>query len=390
VFPDSGKEADLAQRQTAAQPDDVLEEIGDWIGRRNAQAGEFARKAEAAGRQLWNDATRTGQSILGRTQSELRTLGAARPDHTGPESTPSPATGGSAGNSWLDRSGTAKFFGGQMAEQVGQGAGVARGTWHSVEGLAQTLDFVDRLLDPDDAEVNGADNAAWGRVFATGKSAANYIHRGIADPASVGRDVGITVKKLYTDTVPSATPTAPAFAGEMARRLGIGLNQGELGWDVGSLALGSPALKTVEGLGALGDATSAAEYVEKGFSAAQADRLAKPYSGVGHHSPLSQTLANKLGVPDWLRDSPFNVVKPDGMNQGDFYGFHFRTDPQFYGAGFSRKIGGGGWSGKKLGLQKYGVLGRFWYGTPTPLAGVSAAAGAAGLSNYGPMQDPTQ
>ncbi len=152
----------------------------------------------------------------------------------------------------------------------------------------------------------------------------------------------------------------------------------------------SPALKAVEGLGAVGDASEVADFVEMGFSPAQAERLAEPYHGVGHHSPLSQSLAKKLGVPDWIRDSSFNVVKPDGMNQGDFYRFHFETDPKYYGSGFSPKIGGPGWSGKRLGFQKYGLLKRFWYGTPTPLAGVSATAGATGLSDYDPTQDPTQ
>jgi hypothetical protein len=83
-------------------------------------------------------------------------------------------------------------------------------------------------------------------------------------------------------------------------------------------------------------------------------------------------------------------VNPEGLNQGDFYKFHFQVDPKFNVARFSPKIGGGVWNGKALGLQKYGLLDRFWYGTPTPLASVSAAAGTAGLANYEPSQDPSQ
>jgi hypothetical protein len=367
----------LAQRQVA-QPNDVFEDIGDWISRRNAQAGASARNAEAVGRRLWNEATRTGQNILGRTQSELRALGAGQSGQpilsARPPSTPS----GPTVVTWLDGSPAAKFLGGQMAEGVGQGAGALRGAWHSLEGLG----FMGRLAnyDPD----------AWGSVIDSGSAAADYIRKGIANPAKVGQDIQNAAHQFQVGVDPGATPMADTFAGEMRRRLGIGLNQGELAWDVGTLAAGSPALKAVEGLGAVGDATSAAEFAKMGFKPAQAERLTQPYSGIGHHSPLSQAVANDLGIPPWLRDSSFNVVKPDGMNQGDFYRFHFQTDPQYYGSGFSRKIGGPGWSGKKLGLQKYGLLGRLWYGTPAPLAGAFADVGAAGISNYNPAQDPTQ
>jgi hypothetical protein len=283
----------------------------------------------------------------------------------------------------------AKFLGGGLAEYAGQRAGVARGAWHSLKGVGPALDFVDRLLDPDDAEEHGAENSAWGQLFNAGKSAVNYIHQGIANPSAVGQDVQNAAHQLIVDNVPSATPVAPTFTGEMARRFGIGANQGELGWDAGTLLAGAPSLKVIEGLGAVGDATTAAEFANLGFTDAQAARLTKPYTGVGHHSPVSQSLAKTLGLPDWLRDSEFNVVKPDDINQGDFYKLHFQTDPQYFGSGFSPKIGGG-WSGKKLGFQKYGLLGRFWYGTPPALAGVSAAAGVTGLSDYQPTQDQTQ
>jgi hypothetical protein len=218
--------------------------------------------------------------------------------------------------------------------------------------------------------------------------AADYVRKGFANPAGVRQDILNAGHKLRVDIDPTATPVAPTFTGEMARRFGIGLNQGQLGWNVASLVAGTPALKAVEGLGAVADATSAAKFAEMGFTDAQTARLAESYAGAGHHSPVSQSLAKRLGLPGWLRDSDFNVVKPDGMNQGDFYDFHYRVDPQYYGSGFSPKIGGPGWSGKKLGLQKYGLLNRIWYGTPTPLAGVSGAAGAAGLSEHDPKQEP--
>jgi hypothetical protein len=245
-----------------------------------------------------------------------------------------------------------------------------------------------RLLNPDDLKL-GPEKSVWGQVLDATIAAGNYVNKGLADPASVGDDIRNKVHQFHVDLDPTASPMADTLAGEMQRRFGIGANQGELGWDVGSLALGSPALKAVEGLGAVGDATSAAEFAGMGFSPAQAARLAEPYTGLGHHSVMAQALANDLGVPKAIQDSSFNLVRPDGMNQGDFYRFHFQTDPQYYGSGFSRKIGGS-WSGKRLGLQKYGLLDRFWYGTPTPSAGVSATAGAAGLANSDLTQDPAQ
>jgi hypothetical protein len=276
-----------------------------------------------------------------------------------------------------------------LAEGVGRAGGVGRGVWHSAIGAGQAFDFLNRLLHPNDLIFNGRDSA-WGQLLSSGEAAADYVRKGIANPAGVRQDILNAGQRFRVGIDPTATPVAPTLTGEIARRLGIGANQGELGFNVASTVAGTPALKALEGLGAVADATSAAKFVEMGFPDAKAARLAESYNGVGHHSPISQSLAKTLGLPDWLRDSDFNVVKPKGMNQGDFYDFHFRVDPHFFGARFSPKIGGGGWSGNKLGLQKYGLLNRFWFGTPTPLASVSAAAGAAGLANYQLSQDPPQ
>jgi hypothetical protein len=378
----------LAQPQSAQQRG-ILGDINEWISQRNAQAGELARDAEAKGRQIWEDSIRTGRDVLGRTQSELRELGGSNSGNSKTAVAPS-STPQYSGISWLDRNPVGKAFGGDYAEKVGRTVGVARGIGHSAVGLGEGLDFVSRLLDPYDAEINGADNSAWSQAFAAGKAATDYVGKGLGDPASVGRDIGKKIHDVYVDTVPSATPVADTFIGEMKRRAGIGANQGELAWNAGTLVAGTPALKAVEGLGAAADATGAAKFMEMGFTPAKAARLTEPYNGLGHHSPVPQALADKLGLPKWLRDSSLNVVKPDDLNQGDFYEFHFQVDPYFNVARFSPKIGGGVWNGKVLGLQKYGPLGRFWYGTPTPLAGLSMATGAAGLSNYQTTQDSPQ
>ena len=105
----------------------------------------------------------------------------------------------------------------------------------------------------------------------------------------------------------------------------------------------------------------------------------KPYDGKGHHSliPERARLPDFLGggpLPRAILDSPFNVVKPPGMTQGDFYELHYGVDPKFYGT----KVRKGRWSGRDLGLQRYDLPERIWYGTPNATKQAIAGAGVAG------------
>ena len=117
-------------------------------------------------------------------------------------------------------------------------------------------------------------------------------------------------------------------------------------------------------------------YRGQGFTPAQAKYLTEPYERMGHHF-----VGRRYGLPDVLSESPLNVMKPDGISIGQFYERHFMADPYFYGAKFPNSIGGS-WSGNALGLQKPGLMGRLWYGSPGALkvtAGAGAAAGGADL-----------
>ena len=117
-------------------------------------------------------------------------------------------------------------------------------------------------------------------------------------------------------------------------------------------------------------------YRGQGFTPSQAKYLTKPYEGMGHHF-----VGRRYGLPDVLSESPLNVMKPDGISIGQFYERHFMADPYFYGTKFPNSIAGS-WSGSALGLQKPGLMGRLWYGSPDALkvtAGAGAAAGGAGL-----------
>lgn len=93
-------------------------------------------------------------------------------------------------------------------------------------------------------------------------------------------------------------------------------------------------------------------------------------------------------IPDWIMESRFNVTKPRGMSQGDFYENHFGTDPRMYGARLPRAVNGGkGWSGKRLGLERYSGLKQVWQRTPDAwkdLAWATGLDGALGLAQSDP------
>jgi len=89
----------------------------------------------------------------------------------------------------------------------------------------------------------------------------------------------------------------------------------------------------------------------------------------GHHAIIPDRWSKYL--PEWLVDNRANVIKK-GATQEAYYKWHYKVDPSFYGTA--------GWSGKALGLEKYNLAGRLWYGSPSWLqwtAGGLAGADAA-------------
>jgi hypothetical protein len=359
------------------------DDIEAWMQQRKAEVGQFVRDAEAAGRRAWNEATRAGQDALGRTQSELAALGAPqlRRKQNGATVPVQPAK--PAGGSWLDRSSAAKVAGGSVAQMAGNGVGLGRGVLHSAEGVGQGVNFATRLPNPFDALVNGPANSAWGQLVNAANGTAGYVEKGIAHPASVASDLQKLGHQLYVNTVPSATPTAGTFGGEMARNFRLGANQGELGWDMGSLLFGGAASKALRGLGARAEASGPAKFVAQGFSPAQADYLAAPYEGMGHHF-VQRWAAKAIGLPSGLTDSVFNVLKPTRISRGDFYGLHYGVDPHFESANLPKAVGGGTWIGEDLGLQKYGPWASLWHGSPAPLNTVVGTAAVNNAANFDP------
>jgi len=86
-------------------------------------------------------------------------------------------------------------------------------------------------------------------------------------------------------------------------------------------------------------------------------------------------------VPPIISNSTLFLLKPPNVNTGDFFERHFQVDPHYYGGKIRKEFGGGRWSGKDLGWQKYDRLGRLWHGSPAPLkAAVGAGVVGAGAA----------
>ena len=175
--------------------------------------------------------------------------------------------------------------------------------------------------------------------------------------------------------------------GEMRRQADLGLNQGELLFDVGSLLYGGAEAKGLTRLAKAGEAQGAEKWLARGVSPGLADYFATPYTGIGHHYlPRRSKLPPWLGggpVPPVISDSPFFLLRPGGISTGDMLELHFKVDPKYRGGSIPAEFGGGSWSGDALGWEKYDQLGRLWYGAPAPL---KAAAGS-GVVGAGALVD---
>ena len=112
--------------------------------------------------------------------------------------------------------------------------------------------------------------------------------------------------------------------------------------------------------------------------------LAEPYpsSAMGHHFlARNYKLPSVFGggsLPRAYSDGPLNRLSPKGITRGDFYELHYQVDPAFHGTKLRARVGGEPWSGDALGLEKFGPLGRLWYGSPAPLKARVGGLGAVG------------
>ncbi len=295
---------------------------------------------------------------------------------------------------WLDQSPEAKAIAGGLARRGAVVPGVARGAWRLVEDTVDGAVFGARLLngfDPDQQD------AAWDDVSRVAGAGVGFGRDAVSDPSTAVVRVkgGLEgwAEDLSVKTDPKATPVADTFRGEVDRQFGIGLNQGGLLFDAATLPVGGAAIKGLSRMGTAARGLKTVDhYVAKGVPPSIAAYFVEPYIGMGHHYlPRRTRLPDILGggpIPPVISESPFFLLKPEGIQRGDMYELHYRVDPHFNGGKVPRRIGNvKGWSGKKLGWEKEDSLGQVWYGAPDPLKATAAGALGTGLVGFGAWVD---
>jgi len=148
----------------------------------------------------------------------------------------------------LDGNAAAKAVAGHLAQQGAIPLGLLRGGAHAVEGLANAALFFARVQNPVLDKLLSPSGETAGEQFgnAVGRGL-EYVVEGAKDPRIFVEDARSFGHQMRLDLDPSATPVAPTLKGEIQRRLDIGMNQGELAFDVGSLAFGGPLAKSTKG-----------------------------------------------------------------------------------------------------------------------------------------------
>lgn len=272
----------------------------------------------------------------------------------------------------LNHNGAVRAVAGGLGYVGGVLWGVPRAGQHAIEGIGDAVRFAGSLLNPQGRA------EAWNGTKTAAHSTLQYGRSLAANPSRLASDALSVARTANRDLNPFGTPIPNTATGAFGHELGIGANAGEAVTNVMGLASG---LELAEGLNAIRGFEAAqpariAKYMAQGFDEPAAAHLSKPYKGMGDHGPIPRRQDSvfgfkapplkKVSIPDWIMDSPFNVSKPRGMSQGDFYEYHYRVDPRFYGARLPQDLNGGkGWSGKRLGLERYSGPGRIWARTPS-------------------------
>jgi hypothetical protein len=372
----------MAATQTTQKGFGLLGDFENWIAQKQDDVDRLKNQAVGAGRDAWTQATQASQNLFAPKPDNPPTTnpraGSSQPQLVAPaqpNANPVP-------NAWAPVLDPAM----DITRNIGNVVGVGRGVVHSGEGLLGTAAFLARLANPWDKQNSPPGASAYEQLTGAANQAADYVKNGLRDPGSVWNDVKDAGRRLLVDIDPNASPPASTLAGEFQRNFNIGQNQGELGYNLSSLLFGGALLKGATELGYAPEAAGASKFLAQGFSQAQADYLASPYKGIGHHffprRGVELPDGSRLFLRKIISDSPFNVLKPPGINIGDFYGLHYDVDPHVRGFKIPAANGGGVWPNENVPLQKYGLLGRLWYGSPPPLkTAVGLTSLGASISN---------
>ena len=269
----------------------------------------------------------------------------------------------------LDESPLAKTVAGVAAQAAARGPGALRGAWNMVKDIPSDVAFMYQLAPHNFFSPGG--QAAHQQLAMGMIDLAGDAKEAVANPQATFEHTKRAFKDWRATIDSTATPQAPTLLGEMRRNWNIGLNQGDLAFDVASLLYGGAELKGLRGMRLLAGRPTAANYIANGVPKELADYFALPYQGRGHHYwPLREKLPAVLGggpLPKQIAESPFFLLKPRGITNGEFYKLHHAVDPFYYGgkvkAGFPVRR----WSAKELDWDKHGKLGRLVFGAPVPL-----------------------
>lgn len=272
----------------------------------------------------------------------------------------------------LNHSPVARVAGGVGGYLMGLPVGAFRGGWHALEGVGHGLNFAGGLLCSQHARAN-----AWDDAQTTTHQALQYGRSVLANPARVADDALSAAKAANRSLNPFATPIPDTASGALSHELGIGANGGETLTNIAGLFAAPEVFAGVKAARTFAATREAnvAKMMKQGLDEPTARYLSKPYKGQGDHAVIQKKQKSVLGfeapllekapIPKWLMDSALNVSRPRGLSQGDFYEYHYGVDPQFYGGRLPRYLNGGkGWSGNRLGLERYSEPGRTWARIP--------------------------
>jgi len=363
----------MAGQQPARGGARLFESIDAFMERRRREVEHLGSAAEAAAHDAVRKAIRAGQEYRLATPGEVMAYGtklirgeqhrkAAGSQPTFP-ATVKPRVWDSA---------PAKAVGGTLAYGAGFVPGMARGALHTLEGAADGASFAVRLTNPAiDLITSAPGHSAHEEVFNMGRLAGDYARRAIEDPSIVRRDVDSAVGNFRVKQDPTATPVADTLGGEMKQAWNLGMNNGELLFDVGSTLVGGEGIRGAAGLGRMAKAADAVElaHLANNPGTAAAFERAYPKRGMSHHIVnRAATLPKALGggaYPDWFIESEFNKIRHDDISYRDLYRNHRGVggDNHFTGGRIPREFGGGGFRTDDLGWDTYGPLDRLRYGT---------------------------
>ena len=355
-----------------------------WMSNRK---GDVAQRdaLEAAGRERWHASTYSGENLSGRRSSDL--VGLGRAGVAGPGGV-QPAAG-PQGQPWWesDAAKTATALGAYAAGGILWGP--PRAVGHAVGDIWDAGEFGLQLAG---AFGSDAQSQAQRQASDAAEGALRYAKEAVVRPRKVGSDLRDATEHVIDNISPFNADMSGSTWDVAKHQFRQGANFGEAATNVAGLFAGGELVQGVRAANAF-EATRAAnvaKFIDQGANPKLAEYLAQRYPGGGHHSVIPKRLAKKMNLPSGLVDSPINVAIPRGMSRGDFYEYHYLVDPKAGGFRLPADLNGGkGWRPTELGLKKYNLPQRLWYGTPVRVKDAMATIPFADAPTlYGELEAP--